>query len=157
VAIDVHALKAGETGNCKDTEAVKMETATLYHGDPFNGFKPSGQNGIGMQHETVLLPPYLLETIWLNKNIISAQAGEELTVVAGGLTCAIIKMTSANSSKANQYLHEIRIGTEYEVGDVQNLATLIVDLMARVGIRLAKNCAGITGRRNFACSLQREK
>jgi type IV secretion system protein VirD4 len=78
-----------------------------------------------------LVVPTLLS--WAQSAVITDLKGELWAMTAGWRKqyakniCLKFEPAAANGSVAWNPLDEIRIGTEYEVGDVQNLATLIVD------------------------------
>lgn len=78
-----------------------------------------------------LVVPTLLS--WPQSAVITDLKGELWAMTAGWRkqyaknVCLKFEPAAANGSVAWNPLEEIRVGTEYEVGDVQNLATLIVD------------------------------
>lgn len=78
-----------------------------------------------------LVIPTLLS--WRHSAVITDLKGELWSMTAGWRKqhaknlCLKFEPAAANGSVKWNPLDEIRVGTEYEVGDVQNLATLIVD------------------------------
>lgn len=78
-----------------------------------------------------LVIPTLLS--WRHSAVITDLKGELWSMTAGWRKehaknlCLKFEPAAANGSIKWNPLDEIRVGTEYEVGDVQNLATLIVD------------------------------
>lgn len=78
-----------------------------------------------------LVMPTLLS--WRHSAVVTDLKGELWSMTAGWRKehaknlCLKFEPATANGSIKWNPLDEIRVGTEYEVGDVQNLATLIVD------------------------------
>nr|WCS70357.1 IncP-type DNA transfer coupling protein TraG [Salmonella enterica subsp. enterica serovar Rissen] len=78
-----------------------------------------------------LVVPTLLS--WKHSTVVADLKGELWAMTAGWRKeyaknlCLKFEPAAANGSVAWNPLDEIRVGTENEVGDVQNLATLIVD------------------------------